>query len=129
MRRFTLATPREATHRIASDPDRYPWPAIYEISLDDHWIFRDQKTGSGTGIAFLYHVEQTSALADGAAITTCLPNGSDDRIARSELLGRRADRRLAFTRPVALLSAHASRKGSPMRRELVNHLSSHTITE
>jgi len=43
---------------LASDPDRYPWPAIYEISPDEQWIFRDQKTGSGTGIAFLYHVEQ-----------------------------------------------------------------------
>jgi hypothetical protein len=53
--RFSDASRGDAP--LAGDSDRYPWPAIYEISPDDQWIFRDQKTGSGTGIGFLYHVE------------------------------------------------------------------------
>src|SRR5438045_8953280 len=36
---------------LASDPDRYPWPAVYDISPDDQWILRTQKTGSGENIA------------------------------------------------------------------------------
>jgi hypothetical protein len=51
---------RDASHPdvlLATDPDRYPWPAIYDISPDEQWIARTQKTGSGESIAFVYHVE------------------------------------------------------------------------
>lgn len=39
--------------------DQYPWPALFYISPDDHWILQIQKSGSGDNISFLYHVEQS----------------------------------------------------------------------
>ena len=37
----------------------YPWPALFYISPDDHWILQIQKSGSGDNISFLYRVEQS----------------------------------------------------------------------
>jgi hypothetical protein len=121
---------------IANDPDRYPWPAIYEISPDDQWIFRDQKTGSGTGIAFLYHVEQTGRVwrmeqrLDDLAFAYL---AAHDRIARSDYYHVGAEF-IGWDLPAQSLhfriSGTAEQKGKPhIHRELVYHLSSHTITE
>lgn len=41
---------------LATDSDRYLWPADYLISPDEQWILRLQKTGSGENSALLYHV-------------------------------------------------------------------------
>jgi hypothetical protein len=48
----------------AAQPDvtlgnQYPWPALFYVSPDDHWILQIQKSGSGDNISFLYHVEQS----------------------------------------------------------------------
>src|SRR5205807_3838890 len=52
--RFSDKTKPDAT--LATDPDRYYWPAHYLISPDEQWILRLQKTGSGEISALLYHV-------------------------------------------------------------------------
>ena len=37
--------------------DDYPWPGLFYISPDDHWILQIQKSGSGENIAFLSRVD------------------------------------------------------------------------
>lgn len=40
------------------------WPGIYDISPDEHWMIRTQKTGSGESIAILYHVEENGRVSE-----------------------------------------------------------------
>ena len=40
----------------------YPWPALFYISPDDHWILQIQKSGSGDNISFLYSVDTEGRL-------------------------------------------------------------------
>lgn len=42
--------------------DAYPWPALFYVSPDDHWILQIQKTGSGENIAILYRFETNKRL-------------------------------------------------------------------
>lgn len=39
------------------------WSGFYFISPDDHWILRDQKTGSGQSEAWLYRVEENGRVS------------------------------------------------------------------
>ena len=121
---------------LAVDPDRYPWPAIYEISPDDQWIFRDQKTGSGIGIAFLYHVEQTGRVwrmeqrLDDLAFAYL---GAHDHISRADYYHVGAEF-IGWDLPGQSLrfrvSGTAEQQGKPhLDRPLVYHLASHTVTE
>jgi hypothetical protein len=120
---------------LAHDPDRYPWPAIYQISADEQWIFRDQKTGSGTGIAFLYHVEQTGRvwrmeqrLDDLAFAYLSL----HDHITRSDYYHFGLEF-MAWDLPAQSLrfrvTGTAEQQGKPnLDRRLTYHLASHAIT-
>jgi len=121
---------------LANDPDRYPWPAIYEISPDDQWIFRDQKTGSGTGIAFLYHVEQTGRVwrmeqrLDDLAFAYLTAH---DHISRSDYYHVGAEF-IAWDLPAQSLrfrvSGTAEDSSKPhLDRALTYHLCSHTINQ
>jgi hypothetical protein len=121
---------------LAGDPDRYPWPSIYEISPDDQWIFRDQKTGSGSGIAFLYHVEQTGRVwrmeqrLDDLAFAYLL---AGDHISRSDDYHVGAEF-LTWNLPAQSLrfrvSGAAQHQGKPhLDRTLTYHLASHQITQ
>jgi hypothetical protein len=121
---------------LAGDPDRYPWPAIYEISPDEEWIFRDQKTGSGTGIAFLYHVEQTGRIwrmqqrLDDLAFDYL---AAHDHISRSDYYHVGAEF-VAWDLPAQSLhfrvSGTAQQQGKPqLDRKLIYHLHFHKITE
>lgn len=38
------------------------WPAEYNISPDEQWILRVQKSGSGDNISYLYHVDKEGRL-------------------------------------------------------------------
>jgi hypothetical protein len=40
----------------------YPWPALFYISPDDHWILQVQKSGSGDNISFLYRLDSDGRL-------------------------------------------------------------------
>jgi hypothetical protein len=40
-----------------------PWPGHYEISPDDKWILRIQKTGSGDNVGILYYVEKNGRVS------------------------------------------------------------------
>jgi hypothetical protein len=51
---FTDRSKAEAT--LVAQPKWYPWPANYQISPDERWIIRDQKTGSGENALFLYRL-------------------------------------------------------------------------
>jgi hypothetical protein len=42
--------------------EEYPWPALFYISPDDHWILQIQKSGSGDNISFLYRVDAEGRL-------------------------------------------------------------------
>ncbi len=35
----------------------YPWPALFYISPDDHWMLQVQKSGSGDNISFLLKID------------------------------------------------------------------------
>jgi hypothetical protein len=35
----------------------YPWPGLFYISPDDHWVLHIQKSGSGDNISFLWRVD------------------------------------------------------------------------
>jgi hypothetical protein len=120
---------------LAGDPDRYPWPAIYEISPDDQWIFRDQKTGSGTGIGLLYHVEQTGRAwrmeqrLDDLAFAYL---AAHDHLSRSDyyhvgvefIAWDLSANELHFR-----VSGSAQKQGKPhLDRRLTYHLASHEIT-
>jgi|SRR5438105_4887889 len=37
--------------------DDYPWPGLFYISPNDHWILQVQKSGSGDNISFLYRLD------------------------------------------------------------------------
>jgi len=37
--------------------ERWPWPAIYEISPDEKWIWQSQKIGSGENTVLLFHFD------------------------------------------------------------------------
>lgn len=45
--------------RLSSD---YPWPALFSVSPDEHWILQNQKTGSGDSTAFLYRLDASGRL-------------------------------------------------------------------
>ena len=131
---FRDASRKDAS--LAKDPDRYPWRAIYEISPDDQWIFRDQKTGSGTGIAFLYRVEQTGRVwrmeqrLDDLAFAYL---AAHDHISRSEYYHVGLEF-IAWDLPAQSLrfqvSGAAQQQGKPhLDRTLTYHLASHQITQ
>src|SRR5436190_9914129 len=42
--------------------DDYPWPGLFYISPDDHWLLHIQKSASGDNISFLYRVEASGRL-------------------------------------------------------------------
>ena len=132
--RFSAASRGDAS--LAGDPDRYPWPAIYEISPDDQWIFRDQKTGSGTGIGFLYHVEQIGRVwrmeqrLDDLAFAYL---GAHDHFSRLDYYHVGLEF-IAWDLPAQSLrfrlSGSSQRPGKPhLDRRLTYHLDSHAITQ
>ena len=121
---------------LASDPDRYPWPAIYDISPDDQWIFRDQKPGSGTGCAFLYHVEQSGRVwcmvqrLDDLAFAYL---GAHESVHRSDYYHVGVEF-IAWDLPTQSLrfrlSGSSQRASKPhLDRRLTYHLDSHAITQ
>ena len=128
--------PPRADVELARDPDRYPWPAIYHISSDDQWIFRDQKTGSGTGCGFLYRVEQSGRV-------WCMAQRLDDlafaylaaheHVTRSDYYHVGLEF-IAWDLPAQTLHfrvrGSAQEEGkSHLDRELSYHLASHEITQ
>jgi hypothetical protein len=47
-------------HKDAPDirfTEVYPWPALFYISPDDHWMLQIQKSGSGDNISFLLRID------------------------------------------------------------------------
>lgn len=42
--------------------NEYPWPADFEVSPDDKWILRIQKSGSGDNVSFLYQMDAAGRL-------------------------------------------------------------------
>ena len=42
----------------------FPWPGLYDISPDENWILRTQKTGSGDNVAILYHIEKNGRVSE-----------------------------------------------------------------
>ena len=129
---------RDSSHSdapLASDPDRYPWPAIYDISSDEQWVFRTQKTGSGESIAFLYHVEPQGRVwrmeqrLDDLAFAFL----SREHVVRKTYYHVGAEF-IAWDLPHHVLrfriSGTAQQQGqSHLDRSLAYHLDSHAITE
>ncbi len=42
--------------------DTYPWPALFYVAPDDHWMLQVQKSGSGENISFLFRVDPEGRL-------------------------------------------------------------------
>jgi len=42
--------------------DVYPWPALFYIAPDDHWMLQVQKSGSGDNISFLFRIDPEGRL-------------------------------------------------------------------
>lgn len=64
-----------------------PWPGIYSISPNEHWLLRTQKTGSGDSTAILYRVEENGRVSEVVSFDDLLWGISDttSRLKKKEL--------------------------------------------
>lgn len=65
----------------------YSWAGLYNISPDEHWFLRTQKTGSGDNVAMLYHIEDNGRVSEILGFDDSLWKASDvlSRLKKSEL--------------------------------------------
>ncbi len=89
---------------LAAQPEWYSWPADYHISPDEHWVLRDQKTGSGENALFLYHV---------------LPGGQVWRLSQhvDDLVGELCSRLCTALATITITSRSSSHRGISLPAE------------
>ena len=112
-----------------------PWPALYYVSPDEHWMLRVQKSGSGDNISFLYRLEpgiqrvwrmeeQVGAL--GFAYLAHLP-GLPRNLYHTGIEFGAWDLQRGLLR-FTISGSDAEQSGGGFHRPLVYHLREHTVT-
>ncbi|WP_353568882.1 hypothetical protein [Haloferula sargassicola] len=109
------------------------WPGIYNISPDEHWLLRTQKTGSGESIAMLYRVEENGRVSEVQGFDGLLWSISDaaSRLKRKDLYHTRvadfAWSEGSSSLEIVLRGSNASKSGDGIDCRIQYELRNHRV--